>query len=380
MNTAFGLIRKYRLNPLRAARVLGFVAVAMHDAAVAVVAVVRAPDAAQRAALLIAGGAMLGHWFPEEPRGKWLGWAVQQAALRLDARGGAAVDVAGADDDAGVARAVIAAQQAAQAVIARSLYDRADPAGVGLRAAPTGAAVWKAAPPLWSSRPVEPAAEQWAVWLVSASIAQSVPAPLSLDAVRYAAEVDEVLAVQRALTLEQKRLADDWNLDLGTLTPAGVWVERLLRDAAFVALPWRQQTACLSLLTAALHDAFIACWAVKFKWWTERPVTAIRRERDAGFLPYLVTPSFPSYVSGHAVVSGAAAAVLGALFTHNAARFERDAQDAAVSRLYGGIHFRSDNDEGLRLGRALGAAAVSATIERTRAPGVPLAQPLIAGG
>ncbi len=212
------------------------------------------------------------------------------------------------------------------------------------------------------------------MWLADASIADSVPAPATQDAPRYAAETGEVLAVQRALTAAQKKLADDWNLDLGTLTPAGVWVEHLLGDAAFGALTLRQQTACLSLVATAMHDAFVACWKVKFKWWTERPVTAIRKQRDADFLPYLVTPPFPSYVSGHATVSGAATTALSALFRANAAHYRSAAAAAAVSRLYGEIHFRSDDDEGLRLGQLVGQAALT----RARTLTAPLARALLA--
>ncbi|MFX6679327.1 phosphatase PAP2 family protein, partial [Acinetobacter baumannii] len=72
------------------------------------------------------------------------------------------------------------------------------------------------------------------------------------------------------------------------------------------------------------------------------------------FTPHLVTPVHPSYVSGHATVSGAAAVVLAYNFPDEAARIEHWAQDAAMSRLYGGIHFRFDNDAGLQLGRAVG--------------------------
>jgi len=86
-------------------------------------------------------------------------------------------------------------------------------------------------------------------------------------------------------------------------------------------------------------------------------VTAIRRELDPSFLPYIVTPPFPSYVSGHSTTSGAASTVLAVRFPGDARRLRAWAEEAAVSRLYGGIHFRSANETGLALGRRVGRAA-----------------------
>jgi membrane-associated phospholipid phosphatase len=87
-------------------------------------------------------------------------------------------------------------------------------------------------------------------------------------------------------------------------------------------------------------------------------VTAIRREIDPTWLSYIATPPFPSYVSGHSTTSGAAAEVLSALFPREARRLRAWADEAAISRLYGGIHFRTDNDAGLTLGKRVGRAAL----------------------
>ena len=87
-------------------------------------------------------------------------------------------------------------------------------------------------------------------------------------------------------------------------------------------------------------------------------MTAIRRELDPSWLPYLVTPPFPGYVSGHSATSGAAATVLAALFPKRADTLRVWAQEAAVSRLYAGIHFPTDNEAGLALGRAVARVAL----------------------
>jgi membrane-associated phospholipid phosphatase len=89
-------------------------------------------------------------------------------------------------------------------------------------------------------------------------------------------------------------------------------------------------------------------------------VTAIRRLIDPVWLSYIVTPPFPSYVSGHSTTSGAASTVLASFFPGQAGELNAMAEQAAVSRLYGGIHFSSDNETGLELGRRIGALAARA--------------------
>ncbi len=114
----------------------------------------------------------------------------------------------------------------------------------------------------------------------------------------------------------------------------------------------------LALLNTAQTDAFIACWDAKFTYWSMRPVTAIHASLDASWLPLIATPPFPSYVSGHSTTSGAASTVLAHVFPDQADLLAGLADEAAVSRLYGGIHYASDNAAGLALGRLVGAAAL----------------------
>ncbi len=331
------LIQKYRLNPLRAARSLSYLAVAMHDAGV------------ERIAHEAAASEALAYFFPEEPHGSLRLQAVQRASMF-------------AASASSVRTAWLRGIASARAAMARALDDGSDPGGAAAQP-PSDRQQdiplpWKATPPLWASRPAEPLAGRWKTWTVSASIAENVPPPPTLNREQYAAEVRELFEISHRLSAEEKRSADEWNLDLGTVTPAGVWVMRALDLPELKQLPIDHQTGAIAVLTTAMLDAFIACWAVKFRWWTERPVTAIRRDIDAEFLPYLVTPSFPGYVSGHATVSGAAAAVLSRLFPARSPELLRAAEEAAHSRLLGGIHVRSDNAEGLRLGLRVGAAAV----------------------
>jgi membrane-associated phospholipid phosphatase len=175
---------------------------------------------------------------------------------------------------------------------------------------------------------------------------------------RYSDEVREVYDVSRGLTDEQKRIADFWADGAGTATPPGHWNEIALDLIRSRRLGAAAAARVLATLNTAQADAFIACWDAKFTYWSERPVTAIRRDIDPGWLSYIPTTPFPSYVSGHSTTSEAASEVLAAYFPDAAGRLRAWAKEAAVSRLYGGIHFRSDNDSGLALGRQVASVAI----------------------
>jgi membrane-associated phospholipid phosphatase len=190
-----------------------------------------------------------------------------------------------------------------------------------------------------------------------------VPAPPLYDSDQYWSEAKEVWVASLRLSAEQRALADYWHLDKGSVTPAGLWNRKVLALLQRASCAPGQDARVLAAANVAMHDALIAAWHVKYRYWTLRPVNAIRERYDPHFLPYLITPAFPAYVSGHATVSAAAAEVLSHYFPEHAHALRAMAQDVADSRLYGGIHFRSDNEEGLRLGRQVGRVVVQ-RIER----------------
>ena len=103
----------------------------------------------------------------------------------------------------------------------------------------------------------------------------------------------------------------------------------------------------------ATYDGFVACWDAKYTYWGIRP-----DQYDTTFQALLPTPPFPGYPSGHAMMSG----VMGELYTYffpaERAYFQKMARDGAESRFQGGIHFRSDNEVGLELGRKVAGAVI----------------------
>lgn len=199
----------------------------------------------------------------------------------------------------------------------------------------------------------------------------------------FFAEAVEVYETVNNLTPAQRDIALFWSDDPGqTATPPGHSIsiagqilrqqDRSLADAA----------VAYARVGIAVCDAFIACWRVKYTHNLLRPITYIRSQIDPGWgnpLP-LGTPPFPEYTSGHSVQSGAAAAVLTATFgrvaftdhTHDARglaprsfdSFTAFAEEAAISRLYGGIHFRSAIERGVEQGRHVGAAVAALPLRR----------------
>jgi hypothetical protein len=191
------------------------------------------------------------------------------------------------------------------------------------------------------------------------------------DSVFYK-EALEVYEVATSLTDEQRAVARFWSDDpMLSPTPPGHWISIAMAVLEAEAADAARTADALARLGIVLADSFIGCWEAKFRYDLVRPVTYIRRHIDPKWEPDLITPPFPEYPSGHSTQSGAAAVVLEDVFgedfafedaTHvddglPARRYESfwaAAEEAAISRLYGGIHFRAAIEQGLEQGRCIG--------------------------
>jgi membrane-associated phospholipid phosphatase len=246
-------------------------------------------------------------------------------------------------------------------VVADARLDGSDAVWDGTR--PVGPGLWEPTPPGFL-QPLEALAGTWRPWNLSSGSQFRPGPPPAFGTPAYAEELQEVYEVSRNLTDAQRAIADFWADGPGTVTPPGHWNEIALELIASARLSARETARLLAALNTAQADAFIACWDAKFAYWSERPVTAIRREYDPAWLSYITTPPFPSYVSGHSTTSGAAAEVLATAFPEAAGQLRAWAEEAAISRLYGGIHFRFDNDTGLTLGRRVAEPAIATYLAR----------------
>ncbi len=216
-----------------------------------------------------------------------------------------------------------------------------------------------AGPGYWTPPPagviLDPMAGFWRPWVLADGADVDLPTPPSPGSPEYQADIDAIVYATQHLSDEQRAIAIRWSDGLGTVTPAGHWIriaeKYVIRD--FDRNSPRAARA-LALVSVSMADAFIVCWKMKYTYWTARPYQVI-----PGFTPYIKTPPFPSYPSGHSTQSGAASEVLAYLFPRYAATFRAMAEEAAISRLYGGIHYPSDINDGLVIGREIGNRVVT---------------------
>src|SRR6266581_2462615 len=202
------------------------------------------------------------------------------------------------------------------------------------------------------------------------------PGQPSLDSQRYAADYEEVKELGALLgstrTEEQTQIALFWADGAGTETPPGHWNSIAQTIAAARGNTLEENARLFALLNIAMADAAVCAWDAKYTFHFWRPVTAIAfAEPELNWMSFIVTPPFPDYVSGHSTFSGAAATVLPLFYGTENLPFTTGsdflpgvyrsfstcvdaAEEAAVSRLYGGIHFRSANEDGLQAGISIG--------------------------
>jgi len=169
------------------------------------------------------------------------------------------------------------------------------------------------------------------------------------------------MRVKERLTPEQKRLAKFWEAGPGTALPAGVWNRVAIAYARDKELSVPRQARLFAMLNVAMGDAGAAAWNAKFQtgWWDPRPINGIRDlGLDKTWKPYLGTPLFPAYPSGTSNYSGAAGEVLAHVFPDDAKMWRARAVEAGMSRLWGGVHWRIDVVQGLKMGRQVGGLVV----------------------
>ena len=217
--------------------------------------------------------------------------------------------------------------------------------------------------------------------------------PPTLDSSAWAAAFNEVKDLGSARsttrTADQTEIALFWADGGGTHTPPGHWNVIAQDVTARNGQNLLQTARTFALLNYAMADAGIAAWDAKYEYNFWRPITAIRAAnsdgnaatvQDATWTPLIATPPFPEYTSGHSTFSGAADAVLTALFGNQTFRaathafsnemrtftsFSQAADEAGRSRIYGGIHYEFSNVDAKAAGRAIGQQAVANFLEAT---------------
>jgi len=201
----------------------------------------------------------------------------------------------------------------------------------------------------WTSRdiparpPMLPLFGQVRAWNMTPAdiVAERPPPPPSTSSQQMKDETAEVRRTVEHLTNEQLAIAQKWNDGAGTYSPPGHWNDVALEYVRDAKMSEVRAARVFALLNMAMHDAGVGCWEAKFHYFNPRP-----SQLDPSIKTQIGLPNFPSYTSGHSTFSAAGAAILSYLFPTGATTFAAMRDEAGISRLYGGIHYRSDIEAG----------------------------------
>jgi membrane-associated phospholipid phosphatase len=243
-------------------------------------------------------------------------------------------------------------RQIAALVIARGKSDGTDAKWTG--SVPGGPGKWT------GTNPVLPAAGTWKPWVLT-SAAEFRPAPpIPFDSPEKAAELAELKNFPRTPQTNNEALF--WEAASGGLRAHQFWNEQLSKKTLEYRLdnnpPLAARAFVLPFVT--LYDAGIACWDAKYTYWAIRPF-----QLDPDVKPVFATPNHPSYPAAHACASIAVTRMLGYLFPRDAEALATLGERAAESRVWAGIHYRSD----IVAGRQLAVAVADKVIERAKQDG-----------
>jgi len=247
-------------------------------------------------------------------------------------------------------------------------------------------ATWKPTPPAYI-KAIEPHWSKMRTFVIdSARQFKPVPPPsFSFDKKsRFYKEAVAVHDTSIHLSEEQIEIANFWDCNpfkmnirghvmyaTKKISPGGHWINITRLACKKVKAGPAQSAEAYACLSVALADCFISCWDEKYRSQVIRPETYINQYIDTNWVPLLQTPPFPEYTSGHSVVSSAAAVVLGKLFGDNFSytdsteyefglpartfhSFKQAAEEAAISRFYGGIHYMPAINYGFKEGTEIG--------------------------
>jgi membrane-associated phospholipid phosphatase len=215
---------------------------------------------------------------------------------------------------------------------------------------PTGPGLWIPAP---NVPPAGATLSGVTPYLLTSSSQFRPAQPPTFGSSEYLADLHEIRMISDTRTPDQIASANQWNYPTGTFTPAGFWN---LTAATYVEadrLDELAATHAFALMHAAMMDAFIGCFDAKYTYFRIRPSQA-----DPAIHLVFALPNHPSYPSAHSCISAAAATVLGHIFPERQAEVTDDMVQAGLSRMYAGIHYRTDISAGQTLGSSVGQLAI----------------------
>lgn len=341
------LIARNQVGQFPAARVLAYVNLSINNAIVLARQQGRKPDGAAAGA----AATTLIYFFPKDEQAIAGRLAGETAAMGTDG------------PQAEFAAGVEIGRAGATDVIAAAKTDRSDLAWSG----PLPSGVDK-----WSSRaqparpPLGPRLGEMRPFFLNAGSDFVAPPPPTFDSPAFRETLSEVRTISDHRTSEQVRIAQYWE-DLSGSFGAGHWNDVARGAISSHDLSEAESARVLAMVHMVGVDATITCHNSKYTYWVPRPTQV-----DPEIHLAIGVPNHPSYPSNHACISGAIGFVLDAQFPDQGGRYSAMARQAGESRVYGGIHYRIDIDEGFAIARKVSARALDV--------GLPADRPFVAVG
>ena len=344
---ACDLIARNAVGQFGALRTLTYLNIAMNNAIVAA----RAKGVKPEGAAAGAAAAVLVFLYPKDEPAINARLATETAAL------GAATYRPDFTAGVGIGRA------AGADVVAMAKADRSGVAWTGT--VPTGDGKWssRVQPP---APPLGPHFGSMRTFLMTSGSEFRAPPPPDVGTPAFTVTLTEVRTVSDGRTYEQLRIAQYWE-NLSGAFAAGLWNEVARQAISERGLGEAESARTLALMYMAMFDAQVACHDSKYVYWVPRPT-----QLDPGIRLAIGVPNHPAYPSNHACISGAAGLVLDAQFPDARGRYFAMGQQAGESRIYAGIHYRIDVDEGYVIARKIAA--------RAKEVGVPTDRPITPRG
>lgn len=195
---------------------------------------------------------------------------------------------------------------------------------------------------------------QQITWLVDSGNQFRPGNPKAYDPQEIKLQKDELQKILASLTEEQIQLAKKWSAGSGTILTSGQWIEIANNYMSAHQTPLEKALFIRSILAMGISDATIAYFDAKYTYWKPRP-KMIYPELNQ----HIKAAKSPSYPSGHATISMAAAIIMDYYFPENQIEWDKTANEIGESRLWGGVHFPIDDQDGLALGKKIGNWIVS---------------------
>jgi membrane-associated phospholipid phosphatase len=231
-------------------------------------------------------------------------------------------------------------QAVAQKALARAATDGSDAKWAGT--VPTGPGMWVGKDPL------EPLQGTWKPWLMTRGDQFRPGPPPAIDSAEFQGELALLKRINQSPTPSQRAIATNFAAKgLDFVWEPGYALVRRER----LSVP--REVRLLAPLAVVQLDAYIAAHDTKYLYWRLRPSTA-----DPTIALFIPLPNHPAYVSNAAIIASAAAVLVGAMFPQEAGYWQYLGEEAGLSRIYGGIHYPSDERVGNQMGKSIGALAV----------------------